>query len=513
MQAAVVATVCAAIFLPLLGSSGFAQTEGHRAIPGWTMADTGDWMRMELFGQPYLTKPPGLPILIGASAHLLGESEFSARLPSAICMTLGAMLSLVFARRWFGPEWGLPAGLAHALMPWFWSPARSAEIESLHQLGAQAACFSALTLLIGAARGVRAGALVLLGAAGVFVMVMAKGPVAFPALLAVLIAAPIVGRQRDSESGRAAVAQWHILADWRLAVMLVAGAAAALAALMPFGPPSWLTSTAGAEVGGQLWRLDRLGQIAALPVAAFIAAMPASLALVFPWGPDARLEGRIGPDADARRAHDFARALALAWAVTVVAYMLLGTGNHRYVMPAAVFVPLLVGYVVRGVCIVPDGFLPLRRKIARLMLLGRGWAWAALLLIAAAAWVPLSERQRESRSGRDAGRRLAETLPDGAVVFADSLIEAVPETLLYAQQAAAQQGRKIDVKWERRLAASNQLEFEPPTVLVLRHDAVIDERTCVAEALARRLVAPIHADAVRDYAFTAYRGTNAAAED
>lgn len=489
-QGFVVVAACAAVFLPLLGSSGFAQTEGHRVIPGWTMARTGAWDRLELFGAPYLAKPPGLPLLIGASAAALGESEFSARLPSAVCMTLGAVLMLIFARRWFGAAWGLPAGLAHALTPWFWAPARSAEIESLHQLGVQAACFCALTLLLGAARRGRAAALVLLGAAGVFVMIMAKGPVGLPALAGALAAAVVVRRSIAP------------LGDWRVAIMVVAGAGAAVAALVPFGPPFWFFASATGEVGGQLWRVRELGDIAALPFAAFIAAMPASLALVFPWGPDARLEGRSGPDEDARRAHDFARGLAIAWVATIALYMLLGTGNHRYALPAAVFVPALVGYVVRGVCIVPDGFLPLRRKIARVMLLGRGWGWLTLLTLGAAAWIPLSELQRDHRSGRAAGERLAEMLPDGVTVRARSLVDAVPETLLYAQRGAERRGRRVHIV--PRIDPPQGRSWLGPTVLVIRHDAESEEWIRYGQLARDGYLEPMHSDSVRWFTFTAY---------
>jgi 4-amino-4-deoxy-L-arabinose transferase-like glycosyltransferase len=68
----VVLTLAAACLaqLPWLGSSGLSQSEGHRAIPGWTMLERGNWIVPHLFEQPYLRKPPGMPWAV--ALYLLG---------------------------------------------------------------------------------------------------------------------------------------------------------------------------------------------------------------------------------------------------------------------------------------------------------------------------------------------------------------------------------------------------------------------------------------------------------
>jgi hypothetical protein len=43
-----------------------------------------------------------------------------------------------------------------------------------------------------------------------------------------------------------------------------------------------------------------------------------------------------------------------------------------------------------------------------------------------------------------AGALLAEALPDGAVLWADDLIEARPDLLLYTQRSAAAAGKRVD---------------------------------------------------------------------
>ena len=47
-------------------------------VPGWTMLRTGDWWHVEMFGQAYFRKPPGMPWAIAGASALLGETEFAA---------------------------------------------------------------------------------------------------------------------------------------------------------------------------------------------------------------------------------------------------------------------------------------------------------------------------------------------------------------------------------------------------------------------------------------------------
>src|SRR5437867_1102164 len=98
----IVLAVCAAVYLPRLGAGGLTNTEGHRAIPGWGMLESGDWVLPRMFGQVYLRKPPGMSWAIAASSAVFGETEFAARLPSALAMMGMALVAMFFGSRWFG---------------------------------------------------------------------------------------------------------------------------------------------------------------------------------------------------------------------------------------------------------------------------------------------------------------------------------------------------------------------------------------------------------------------------
>ena len=130
-QAVLLVAVCCVVYLPGLGATGFSMSEGHRVIPAWEMLDDArageaHWMVPRMFGTAYLRKPPGVMWAIAGSSAVLGETEFAARLPSAVAATLLALAVWGFSTRWLGWPWGLAAGLAHALLPVLWPSARSA---------------------------------------------------------------------------------------------------------------------------------------------------------------------------------------------------------------------------------------------------------------------------------------------------------------------------------------------------------------------------------------------------
>src|ERR1043165_6999072 len=126
-QLALVILIAAFVYLPFLGVRPPDFSEGHRAVPGWTMLESHDWWHIRMFGTTYIRKPPGTPWAIAASSSLFGETPFAARLPSALSAILMSAIAWFYGRRWFGA--GLAAGLAQALTPLFWSPGRTAEIE------------------------------------------------------------------------------------------------------------------------------------------------------------------------------------------------------------------------------------------------------------------------------------------------------------------------------------------------------------------------------------------------
>jgi 4-amino-4-deoxy-L-arabinose transferase-like glycosyltransferase len=474
-QAVLLVAVCCAVYLPGLGSTGLSMSEGHRVIPAWEMLDDAragepHWMVPRMFGTAYLRKPPGVMWAIAGSSAVFGETEFAARLPSALAATLLAAAVWGFSTRWFGSPWGLAAGLAQALLPVMWPSGRSAEIESLHVLTTGVACLVMLHLAV---RWSRRWPLWLLAcAASLIAMALTKGPAGAPFVLGTFFGgiAPVSLRRRHRPiPGRGSSS---LAVQFATTLVTVLAAVAFASWLRPIAEGSEPAITQGA--GEFMWgRGQTLRIITILPVV-LVTMLPASLAMLFPWGSDAWRE-RVAEDgrpagAGGARPGEISRALAWSALWSLLAFTILGIGNERYGLPACALLTPLVAYIARGA---GGAFVGKRPAIARAMLLGRAWVWPALLLIGAGVYIAVLEPDRRASSGREAGIALAAHLPDGAEVWADEMIEARPEVLLYAVREAAREGRRVRVRWLKP-------EFMPTEhpdglLLLLREDALIDE--------------------------------------
>src|SRR5690606_28947114 len=98
------------------------------------------------------------------------------------------------------------------------------------------------------------------------------------------------------------------------------------------------------------------------------------------------------------------------------------------------------------------------------------------------------EPSRDGRSGREAGLALGKALPAGAEVWANDLVEAVPETLLYAQRAGGLQVRWRDV---------SPGEVPAGVYVVLRSDADSGEAAAWEQAGGLPGSAPVFEGSVR----------------
>ena len=220
--------------------------------------------------------------------------------------------------------------------------------------------------------------------------------------------------------------------------------------------------------------------------------LPLSLALLFPWGPDARRE-----ESGDRDATVIARALAWSCLSSLVILTLAGIHNPRYAMPAAVFLPPLTAYVARGAA---GAFVGRRPRIARAMLLGSPVSWPVVLLLGAAAYALILAPRLTAPSGRAAGEEMAAHLPGGAEVWADHLVEARPEVLHYARRAA---GGGVRVRWVPQSAPPR---FPPPgSFIVLRTDELSGEAEAFHEGGLLDRLHPVHQGAVHKYTFVLYR--------
>ena len=122
-----------AIYLPGLGSLEIKGEEGRRILPAVTMLETGNFLVPQVGSEPYFRKPPLVNWLVAASFKLTGfRNEWTARLPSALCVLAVALAFLTFAR----PLLGLN-GSAFAALIWLVNfgmieKGRLIEIEALY---------------------------------------------------------------------------------------------------------------------------------------------------------------------------------------------------------------------------------------------------------------------------------------------------------------------------------------------------------------------------------------------
>src|SRR3954466_11410090 len=126
--------VCwAAIYLPALGSLEIKGEEGRRILPAVAMLDTGNYLVPQVGGEPYYRKPPLVNWLVAASFKLTGiRNEWTARLPSVLCVLAVALAFLTIARSALGPNGSLFAALIWLANFGMIEKGRLIEIEALY---------------------------------------------------------------------------------------------------------------------------------------------------------------------------------------------------------------------------------------------------------------------------------------------------------------------------------------------------------------------------------------------
>ncbi len=453
-SALIVALVALALTLPWIGGPGFSMSEGHRVAPGWAMLEHGDWLVPHMFERVYLRKPPGMPWAIAASSRVFGQTHFGARFPSALALAIAGVASCWFATRWYPgrARAGLIAGLGLVLMPVFWSPATTAEIEMLHNALVLIAALAVLDLGLASKKSALVG---VIGSVALGGALLTKGPAGVPVVLAAGAALLLT---RAAGAGR-------VLG--RLAFMALAAAALFAPVMLAMKQAAGLPGAVIQGVDEFLWAKQKLASIAVLPLMGLLAALPASLAMLFPWGPDAVREAEADPGP--RRV---ARVTTVALVVALVIYTLAGVSNPRYLMPALGLAALPLPYVLAGLGVMT----PKRQSIARVMMLGGPTIALALLLSVGLVAGMVGSRQRDRSSGERLGRELGALVQragaEPAVVLADHAIEARPEVLLSLEAASAAGGLRARGVW-----TTLGPEHLPPVggYLLLREDDQSDE--------------------------------------
>jgi 4-amino-4-deoxy-L-arabinose transferase-like glycosyltransferase len=103
------------LFFYGLNAGELYQTEGLRALLGGEVLRGGGWAVPSLYGEPLLTKPPGMYVAIAVASWPVGKvTAVTARLPSALAATAAVLLIYAAFARCLGRRAALVAG---ALMP------------------------------------------------------------------------------------------------------------------------------------------------------------------------------------------------------------------------------------------------------------------------------------------------------------------------------------------------------------------------------------------------------------
>jgi 4-amino-4-deoxy-L-arabinose transferase-like glycosyltransferase len=128
-----VTIIWAAIYLPALGLFEIKGEEGRRILPAVTMVETGNYVVPKVGGMSYFSKPPLVNWLIAASFKIFGlRNEWTARLPSALCVLAVALAFITVARATLGRRGSTIAALVWLTNLGILEKGRLIEIEALY---------------------------------------------------------------------------------------------------------------------------------------------------------------------------------------------------------------------------------------------------------------------------------------------------------------------------------------------------------------------------------------------
>jgi 4-amino-4-deoxy-L-arabinose transferase-like glycosyltransferase len=123
----------AAIYLPGLGSLEIKGEEGRRILPAVTMLETGNYLVPQVGSEPYYRKPPLVNWLVAVSFKLTGHrNEWTARLPSVLCVLAVALAFITVARASLGANGSLIGALIWMVNFGMIEKGRLIEIEALY---------------------------------------------------------------------------------------------------------------------------------------------------------------------------------------------------------------------------------------------------------------------------------------------------------------------------------------------------------------------------------------------
>ncbi|MFN2623789.1 MAG: ArnT family glycosyltransferase [Chthoniobacterales bacterium] len=306
----------AAIYLPGLGSLEIKGEEGRRILPAVTMLETGNYLVPQVGSEPYFRKPPLVNWLVAASFKLTGvRNEWTARLPSVLCVLFVALAFLTAARASLGPNGSLIAALIWLANAGIVEKGRLIEIEALYVSLFGLAFIFWLSLW----RQRKSDWLtwtvpwIFLGLG-----ILAKGPVHLLFFYSIVVAVLLFDRDL-----RQIFSVKHFAG-----VLIMIGIFAAWAI------PYW-QAMHGASVG-QNWAVQLTGRFTGddFKLGSWLMNIPRGLAYFLPWTLLLPLVRRTNWTSNSERS--LARALSWGIAVPFLMVNLLPGGLPRYSMPALV---------------------------------------------------------------------------------------------------------------------------------------------------------------------------------
>lgn len=330
----------ALIYLPGLGGMELKGEEGRRILPARVMMQTGDYVLPWSEGKPYHRKPPLVNWGIAASFQALGsESEFAARLPSALSVLLLALTGAWAGRKIAGPEgqWWLPLAILTTVGAV--EKGRLAEIEaiffSLSGIGM-------LGWLAGWYRGGSPWARWIWAGLWFGLASLAKGPVFLPFFYA--IAGILLWRERERKEWRHPAHAVGLLLSLLLPLPWVMASRARLAELPPDPGAVGQTTMWLNQVLKRLdpaaidWKTYPLG-----PFETLLLVSPWAIAAIVLWRKARRVWWKdLSPK-------DQNLVVALGWGILTsgLVYALLPESRARFQLPLLAPVALLAVVLIR----------------------------------------------------------------------------------------------------------------------------------------------------------------------
>lgn len=383
LAAAVLLVVCAALFLPGLGTALVTRQQELRVLlAARTMADGGSWLIPQFMGEERLRKPPLMYWLVATAFETAGSTRSiaAARLVSTTCAIALVLATFLCGRRLVGRQTAFLGALVLATSLGFLRHARLAETDI-----PQAAFCSLALFMVHAALTDPRGRFRPWALAGICAGIgfMIKGPASLAMPLAAGVTFLLARRCRPVLTAPPVPAR-----RW-LGLLLAAGLFTAIAApwyLAVAQQTASTTAQAGDELGRLLLESRHPG-----PFVYYLYTLPARLglwALLLPvavWGVARRWWPHRGP------------RFVLGWlASSFLILSALKSKQEHYAL--LLFVPsaLVCGWLLRQAFRRSRGFFPrfARAHLAVLCLLPFAAALASLasrLFPLPAAWIPLRD--------------------------------------------------------------------------------------------------------------------------